>query len=282
MSRLRLDHFLTVHLFRHISAREGGSRIPILMYHSISDEPEKSHPYYSVNTSPAVFRLHMQLLHHNNYRVINLNEIKNALVGAPFDKYVVITFDDGFRDFYTDAYPILKKYGFKATVFLPTAFITEKRSSFKKKECMNWDEVKGLSQNGIIFGSHTVSHPKLVNLSIKEIEKELKLSKDIIENKIDTKIDSFCYPFAFPENRLFQNNLKNILIECGYINGVCTKIGRVDSKTNMYFCPRLPINTYDDTVFFKAKLQGKYDWMRFPQNYFKRLKHYQIIAKDKR
>ena len=149
MINFRLDRFLTLYLFRHFIKKQtsaGDKRIPILMYHSISDEKEKSHPYYHVNTSPAVFDAHMRYLHENNYSVINLQDLEKSFDTRDSSKYVVITFDDGFHDFFTNAFPILKKYNFSATVFLPTGFIHNERLSFKGKECMTWDEVRQLSR----------------------------------------------------------------------------------------------------------------------------------------
>ena len=121
MINFRLDRFLTLYLFRHITKKQtsaGDKRIPILMYHSISDEKEKSHSYYHVNTSPAVFDAHMRYLYENNYSVINLQDLEKSFGTRDSSKYVVITFDDGFYDFFTNAFPILNKYNFSATVFL--------------------------------------------------------------------------------------------------------------------------------------------------------------------
>lgn len=127
MINFRLDRFLTLYLFRYITKKQtsaGDKRIPILMYHSISDEKEKSHSYYHVNTSSAVFDAHMCYLHDNNYSVINLQDLKKSFAKKDSSEYVVITFDDGFYDFFTNAFPILKKYNFSATVFCqPDLFI---------------------------------------------------------------------------------------------------------------------------------------------------------------
>ena len=250
----------------------GDERIPILMYHSISDEKEKSHPYYHVNTSPAVFDAHMRYLYENNYSVINLQDLEKSFDTKDSSKYVVITFDDGFNDFFTNAFPILKKYNFSATVFLPTGFIHNERLSFKDKECMTWDEVRQLIREGIIFGSHTVSHPQLKNLSEKEIENEIKLSKNKIEDETGITVKSFSYPFAFPEDKEFGITLRTLLKKCGYTNGVTTKIGTTNKSGDTFFQPRLPVNTADDILFFEAKLQGSYDWLNKPQIFIKRFK----------
>jgi peptidoglycan/xylan/chitin deacetylase (PgdA/CDA1 family) len=275
MINFRLDRFLTLYLFRHIIKKQTSAddkRIPILMYHSISDEKEKSHPYYHVNTSPAVFDAHMRYLHENNYSVINLQNLEKSFASRDSSEYVVITFDDGFYDFFTNAFPILKKYNFSATVFLPTGFIHNERLSFKGKECMTWHEVQDLQSKGINFGSHTVTHPQLNNLSTKEIENEIKLSKNKIEDETGRAVESFSYPYAFPEDKEFGITLRTLLKKCGYTNGVTTKIGTANKGDDTFFQPRLPVNTADDILFFRAKLQGAYNWLSKPQTFIKSIK----------
>ena len=275
MINFRLDRFLTLYLFRHITKKQtsaGDERIPILMYHSISDEKEKSHPYYHVNTSPAVFDAHMSYLHEKNYSVINLQDLKKSFDARDSTKCVVLTFDDGFYDFFTNAFSILKKYNFSATVFLPTGFIHNERLSFKGKECMTWNEVRHVQSKGINFGSHTVTHLQLNNLSTKEIENEIKLSKNKIEDETGIMVESFSYPYAFPENKEFGITLRTLLKKCGYTNGVTTKIGTANNGDDTFFQPRLPVNTADDILFFEAKLQGSYDWLNKPQIFIKRFK----------
>ena len=275
MINFRLDRFLTLYLFRHITKKQtsaGDKRIPILMYHSISDEKEKSHSYYHVNTSPAVFDAHMRYLYENNYSVINLQDLEKSFDTIDSSEYVVITFDDGFYDFFTNAFPILKKYNFSATVFLPTGFIHNERLSFKGKECMIWDEVRWLSNKGINFGSHTITHPQLNNLSTKEIENEIKLSKNKIEDETGITVKSFSYPFAFPEDNEFGITLRALLEKCGYTNGVTTKIGTANKSGDTFCQPRLPVNTADDILFFRAKLHGAYNWLSKPQYFIKSIK----------
>jgi peptidoglycan/xylan/chitin deacetylase (PgdA/CDA1 family) len=280
----RLDRLATLYCFYPLKKMKSSNeelRIPILMYHSISEDNENGvHPYYRTSTSPNIFAGHMKFLYENNYSVIDLNEAVCQLEVSKSIKhstgkqmnFVVITFDDGFRDFYTQAFPILRKYGFVATVFLPTSFIDKKELKLKKKEHLRWDEVKQLHKNGIRFGSHTVTHPQLKLLKIDEIEYELKHSKETLEEKIGNVIDSFSYPYAFPEeNKKFKTYIRDVLYKCKYKNGVTTRLGTATKKEDKYFLKRIPINSCDDFPLLRAKLENGYDWLHKPQYLFKLL-----------
>lgn len=290
----RFDRFLTLHVFRHLGKvlpQTEGIRIPILMYHSISDEPEKGHPYFWINTSPNRFAEHMQFLHKNNYKVISLSEAFHIIesqtiqqhrnTGLPNTqnstlntRFIVLTFDDGYRDFLTQAFPILKKYGFQSTVFLPTKFVKDKKEQgLKGKEHLSWSEVRGLQKNGIRFGSHTVNHRQLINLDESTIRFELKVSKEVIEDQTGEKVEDFSYPYRFPtQDKTFIKNLENWLREYKYKQGISTRIGTTHKPKDRFSLKRIPINSLDDLPLFQAKICGDYDWLRVPQNLTKQFK----------
>ena len=184
-------------------------------------------------------------------------------------------------DFYTNAFPILQKYHFPATVFLPTGFINDNRKTFKGKECLNWAEVRELHDKGVSFGSHTVTHPALSSLSIKDAEYEIRQSKKTIEDNLGKTIDTFSYPFKFPdEKRAFIKDLRNLLQKHGYHQGVSTRIGITYENDDLYFRKRIPINSQDDLLLFKAKLEGGYDWLYNVQRLFKMLKYNYLKEKN--
>jgi peptidoglycan/xylan/chitin deacetylase (PgdA/CDA1 family) len=262
----RVDRFATLYVVSPLLVRTFGSKssIPILMYHSVSDEEETGvHPYYRTTTAPSVFELHMQYLYDQGYSTINLAEAVRLLQsGEPNTKRAVVTFDDGYSDFYKNAFPALHRHGFTATVFLPTAYIGAVPMQFKGKDCLTWTEIRELRKHNIVFGSHTVTHPQLLTLGENAVETEIVTSKKTIEDNLGESVDSFSYPYAFPEGNVsFTVNLRNTLVNSGYNQGVSTRIGLARQDEDRYFLRRLPMNSLDDSALFGAKLRGAYDWL---------------------
>lgn len=275
---MRVDRLATLYLalpMKRILQGDGEKAVPILMYHSISDNPERaSHPYFQTNTDPATFRKHMEWLAINRYRSIPLRKIEEELArtvlenGKPF----VITFDDGFRDFRENAFPVLRRFDFTATVFLATGYISRK---LMDKECLAWEEIRELQGGGIEFGSHTVSHPKLHGMPQASLQQEFRDSKAAIEDATGKSVACFSYPYAFPqEDRTFISELGDALKRCGYTRGVTTCIGRATARQDLLFLKRIPLNMHDDESLLRAKLEGGYDWLRRAQYAYRSIKRW--------
>ena len=267
----RFDRLVSIYLSHPLARLLGSqdrSRVPILMYHSISDNLfGMSHPYFHINTLPEVFSQQMRWLRNAGYRSIDLKEACTGLaVGTDLSKTVVITFDDGYRDFYTDALPILKQCGFTATLFLATDRIHNAPARIEGADYLTWSDLRELHAEGIRFGSHTVSHPDLRSLGPEQIEYELGHSKEVLEEQLGMSIDAFSYPFGFPEeDKNFTRFLEDVLSNLGFDYGVSTILGRASWRSNRFFLPRLPVNSCDDPSLFRAKLEGGYDWLHWPQ-----------------
>lgn len=273
---LRCDRLISLYLFsplRHIR-RDGYRSIPVLMYHSIGVEDESAtRPYYRIVTPPTVFRSQMELLRRSGFKTCDLGEALSFLQSREDDVsgLVVITFDDGYRDFHREAFPVLDEFGFSATVFLPTRFVGHTPQQLNGRECLTWCDVRELQKQGIMFGSHTVSHPQLRGLGKESIYREIADSKMTIEDEIGVAVHSFAYPYAFPQaDSGFTQMLGDLLGYAGYRNGVCTTVGRAGRNSDPYFLARLPINGADDNSLFEAKLTGAYDWIGHCQSLSKR------------
>jgi peptidoglycan/xylan/chitin deacetylase (PgdA/CDA1 family) len=273
---MRLDRLITLGLVQPIHRVVSGSgraQLPILMYHSISEGAEDAvSPYYRTATSPKVFAMHMALLRDEGYRVVGLQDgLEEFSAGSNHDgKTVVLTFDDGLRNFYANAFPVLQEYRQGATVFLPTAFIGNEPRLFKGSECLTWSEVRELHTAGIEFGSHTVNHPQLYELGFDQIRAELADSKAVIERQLGSRVVSFAYPYAFPvADRSFVQGFGEMVAQTGYRYCVTTALGCVKPGDNAYCLKRLPANSSDDAALFRAKLEGCYNWLEMAQRAFK-------------
>lgn len=243
--------------------------IPILMYHSISEDPEPGvSPYYRLTTSPARFRDQMQWLHEGGYATIDLADALGRLEAKSpsTERCVVLTFDDGFLDFLDHGWPTLSAFGFTATMFLPAAFIGDSRKSFKGRECLTWSETRTLHSHGVSFGSHTMTHPTLYGLPWPDIRRELGDSRLLIEQELQAPVRTFAYPYAFPqEDRDFADRFRGELVAQGYHLAVTTMIGRAQRGQDRLSAKRLPVNGCDDKSLFMGKLTGAYDWLAGPQ-----------------
>jgi peptidoglycan/xylan/chitin deacetylase (PgdA/CDA1 family) len=185
------------------------------------------------------------------------------------------------------AWPILKKHGFTATMFLPTGFISNERKRLNGRDCLTWHEVVALAGEGAAFGAHTVSHVQLYELYKAEakspdvsflrrqesIEHELQVSKRTIEERLGKPADHYSYAYAFPEHdEKFVCFYEDSLREAGYLCALTTRVGTVKPGNNSYCLKRIPVNSHDDIELLHAKLEGGYDWLNRIQIMKKRLK----------
>jgi peptidoglycan/xylan/chitin deacetylase (PgdA/CDA1 family) len=266
---MRLDRFLTLRVVQPWQRRAGsaGSWLPILMYHRIADDAEPGVPTLRRQcTSAARFREQMQWLAEDGWRGVTVSEALAAPSGTT-DRLCAITFDDGFRDFFTAAVPALDDVGFRATVYLPTAYIANVRAVFQAHECLTWPEVRWLHRARYEFGSHTVHHPRLHGLPGPGVWRELEDSKARIEAELGARITGFAHPFAFPQaDPAFVGAVSDALRALGYRHAVTTTIGRANRQDDPLRLRRLPVSDADDRDLFLAKLHGSYDWLARPQS----------------
>lgn len=192
--------------------------IPVLLYHQISTVPEDIDPL-GLSIPSKVFREHMSYLKEENYTCMSaLDAVKYWQNELKFpEKSFVLTFDDGYKDFYTNAFPILQEFGFTATVFLVANRIDNKsnwtgQGGPAAAKLLSWSQIKELHDAGITFGNHTLSHPRLTQICLTEAKREIIESKSILEENLGSEVTLFSYPYT-------ANNCKlhDIVQESGHV-----------------------------------------------------------------
>lgn len=165
--------------------------VPILMYHKIN--PYSASSLYRL--WPEDFEWQMQYLKDNGFHTVSINDVLDQFEKGKKlpDKPVVITLDDGYRDNYLYAYPILKKFGFTATFYITTDYVAEPGS---EGTFMTWDEIKDLDKAGMTIGCHTLDHCWLTRASWEEAWRQVGDSKGILEEQLGKKVDNFAYPYG--------------------------------------------------------------------------------------
>lgn len=170
----------------HASVTAVSQNIPVLMYHSINYEKGNT-----LRVPANKFEAQMQWLKQNGYNTLTLDELyahtqNKTLFPA---KSVVLTFDDGYSDNYDAAFPILKKYGFKATVFMISGKIDDTRNGYLTRS-----QLTEMDRGGMCIQCHTVSHPNLANLSGAAQTAELRDSKAALERLLGHSVDYLAFP----------------------------------------------------------------------------------------
>jgi peptidoglycan/xylan/chitin deacetylase (PgdA/CDA1 family) len=163
------------------------------------------------------------------------------------DNNIALTFDDGWVDFYQNAYPILREYGFSATVFIVTDYVG--RTSvwdYYRNQHLNWNQIKELSEMGIEFGSHTASHRDLRSLNSPELDRELVESKSTLEDKLGKPVKFLSYPFG-----RFDKRVTEAAANAGYQNAYAMTNGNGN-----FAVPRLSVYLYDTPYSVNLKLNG--------------------------
>lgn len=226
----------------------------ILTYHSVADAPAK------LSITPETFEKHMNILK-AEFSVISLEDLVHRIYNQSFlgEYEIIITFDDGYKDNYINALPILRKYNLPATFFITTGFIgRERKVGGHTYNMMDWNEVLALHNNGFTIGAHTVSHPNLAKLSKNEIKREVSLPRNILGSIIGKPVKLFAYPFG--EKNHINDEVIELTKEAGYECGLTTTgyKGLKKNSQDLFTLGRTPINDLNMQEF-KNLLCGIYD-----------------------
>ena len=230
------------------------THLPILMYHRVAATGSAATARYRV--TPEAFETQLSYLRDAGYYSIHLEEwqqaskYKTPLPGRP----IILTFDDAYQDFLTDAFPLLKRYGFSALVFV----VTEEAGKFNRWDqaygeelpLLSWEEILFLQSEGIEFGSHTASHAPLTSLSPTEVAQEGIRSRSTLQQKLGRPVQAIAYPYG-DQDAIVQH----VIGACGYLYGLTCRSGRSRPSDGLLNLPRIEICNADSLKDFVAKLE---------------------------
>lgn len=219
--------------------------IPILMYHSISNYAS---PRFKPSTvSPEVFDEHLSYLSQHRYTSLTVTQFVQAMNrggdGLP-PRPVIVTFDDGYADFYTDALPTLQRYSFTATLYVATAFIGRTSLWLQdidegQRPFLTWDQLTEINASGIECGAHTHTHPQLDMLPISAARDEIVHSKEVLEERLGQQVSSFAYPYGY-----YSGQIRRVVQTAGFASACAVKRSMSCLRDDPYALARLAIRPY--------------------------------------
>ena len=206
-------------------------KVPIFYFHYIGyNANPKDTLRTALSITPDNFEKMLIFITQNGYTPITLDTLYDALYGRETlpSKAIVLTFDDGYIDFYVNAYPLLRKYNIKATAFIATGLVDQ-------APYVHWEQIKEMDQSGLIsIEAHSVTHPELTKLSQTQIEWEITQSKQMLENYLNHPVHFFAYPYGL-SNTTIQEAVKN----ANFFAAVGTWNGDTESEGTLFDMPRI-------------------------------------------
>ncbi len=216
-------------------------RVPILTYHYVSSAPDTRDTLrVMLSVRPEVFERQMNYLSEHGYTPITLGDLLLAFDGKVRlpDKPVILTFDDAYRDFYTNAFPILRRYNFRSTVFVIY-------NSMGLSGNLTRDQIRELFGSGLVdIGAHTISHPHLTSLASDSARREIVESKERLSQELEIPIVYFSYPYGS-----YSPEHVEMVRSAGFAVAVTLHRGSIHTKDTIFSLSRITVGQWDDVMF---------------------------------
>ena len=228
--------------------------IPILMYHLVA--PQTSAAFRKYTVTPEAFARQMAWLARRHYTPIDLDALIECRAGRTTlpPRPIVITFDDGYQACADHVVSLLKAHDFTAVIYLVAGLAGELSHWLMAERgveypIMDWDTACQISADGIRIGSHTVSHPRLPEISDAQCRAELLTSRHIIEDQLGCEVRHLAYPFG-----KFDARVKALAIEAGYHTACSVSVGFSAPGDDLFALQRVPVLGTDSLIDFIWRL----------------------------
>jgi len=234
--------------------RQGAADMPILMYHRVTEAPPRHLARYG--TSPTDFAAQLAFLSRAGYESATLDEWADASLGSrPLaGRRVLITFDDGHRDFATHAWPLLREHGFGAILFVVADRVGETADwepGDDRAPLLGWDELAALRDEGVAFGSHSLAHRRLAALDPAAAVSELASSRALLAERLGATIEALAYPYGDVDAPT-----AHLAGGCGYVYGLTCEARRAAPDDDHLALPRLEVPGGIALARFAALVEG--------------------------
>lgn len=227
------------------------------MYHSIQSVP-RTEVMRSLHVHPRSFALQMWILKMLGYRGCSVSEAQASLRSETEEKLVALTFDDGYKNFLTNAVPTLKKYGFSATVYAVSDLVGnfnqwDLKNGISRNDLMDYGDLRRCITQGFEIGCHSANHVSLTSPDT-DLVYEIKSAKTILQENLDYSIKAFCYPYGH-----FNDRVINSVEENSFESATTMIRSRATKNDNLLALPRIPITWHTMPHLFVAKVLTNYE-----------------------
>jgi peptidoglycan/xylan/chitin deacetylase (PgdA/CDA1 family)/glycosyltransferase involved in cell wall biosynthesis len=241
-------------IYQSIYSREK-YEIPVLLYHRVINDPALAGKHGTYVTAKQL-EAHLEYLHKNNYTPISFEDLSMINRFDKDKKYVILTFDDGYEDNYTLLFPMLKKFNFKAVIFMVTGkkentwdYLDEGRTF----PLLERSQILEMNRYGIEFGAHTMNHVDLTKVAVSEAKQEIEGSRAALENILGKKVTAFAYPYGS-----VNDTVKDLVKKAGFKYGIATVIGPLAIHEDIFNIRRIVAHPDTNLSRFARKVKGDY------------------------